>query len=69
MQHNARNQLRGTSTAISLGSVMAHVTTDLDNGNEIIAAITVDSLVRLGLTVGFQAVAIIEATEVLAATP
>jgi molybdopterin-binding protein len=43
MQLSARNQLRGTITLISSGSVMALVTGDLDVGNEIVAAITVAS--------------------------
>jgi molybdopterin-binding protein len=43
MQLSARNQLRGTVTVISSGAVMALVTSDLDTGNEIVAAITVAS--------------------------
>jgi len=69
MQISARNQLRGTITAITLGTVMAQVNIDLGNGNEIVAAITVDSVERLGLEVGSEAIAIIKATEVMVATP
>ncbi len=68
MQLSARNQLRGTITAITLGTVMAQVTIDLGNGNEIVAAITVDSVERLGLEVGSEAIAVIKATEVMVAT-
>ncbi|HEX5991261.1 MAG TPA: TOBE domain-containing protein [Thermomicrobiales bacterium] len=56
-------------TAISMGTVMAQATIDLGNGNEIIAAITVDFVERLGLEVGSEAIAIIKATEVMMATP
>ena len=68
MQLSARNQLRGSITAITLGTVMAQVTIDLGNGNEIVAAITVDSVERLGLEVGAEAIAVIKATEVMVAT-
>jgi molybdopterin-binding protein len=69
MQLSARNQLRGTVTVISSGAVMALVTSDLDSGNEIVAAITVASDKRLGLEIGSEAISIIKATEVMATTP
>jgi molybdopterin-binding protein len=69
MQLSARNQLRGTVTVISSGAVMALVTSDLDTGNEIVAAITVASDKRLGLEIGSEAISIIKATEVMATTP
>ena len=47
---------------------MVQVTIDLGNGNEIVAAITVDSVERLGLEVGSEAIAVIKATEVMVAT-
>jgi molybdopterin-binding protein len=48
---------------------MALVTSDLDTGNEIVAAITVASDKRLGLEIGSEAISIIKATEVMATTP
>ena len=68
MQLSARNQLRGTITAITLGTVMAQVTIALGNGNEIVAAITVDSVERFGLEAGSEAIAVIKATELMVAT-
>lgn len=64
MELSARNQLRGTITAIKLGTVMAEVTLKVGD-NEIVAAITRASVERLGLREGEQATAIIKATEVL----
>jgi molybdopterin-binding protein len=52
-----------------MGTVMAQATIDLGNGNEIIAAITVDFVERLGLEVGSEAIASTKATEVMMATP
>jgi molybdopterin-binding protein len=63
-QLSARNQLRGTITAITLGTVMAQVTIDLGNGNEIAVA----SIERHRLEVGSETIAVIKATEVMVAT-
>jgi molybdate transport system regulatory protein len=68
IQISARNQLQGTITAITLETVMVQVTIDLGHGNEIVAAITVDSFERLGVEVGSEAIAVIKTTEVMAAT-
>ena len=59
-----RNQLRGTITAIELGSIMAEVTVDI-GGQEVVAAITRGSVERTGLMGGQPIVAIIKATEVI----
>jgi molybdopterin-binding protein len=63
---SARNQLKGTITAVRLGGIMAEVAVDI-GGQEIVAAITRTSVERLGLAVGQPAVAVIKATEVLIA--
>ena len=68
MKISARNQLRGTVTNIELGAVMAEVTVDIGNGNEIVAAITKHSVESLGLNVGSEVVAVIKSTEVMIAT-
>ncbi|MCA9858197.1 MAG: TOBE domain-containing protein [Thermomicrobiales bacterium] len=65
MKISARNQLKGTVTHIELGAVMAEVTVDIGNGNEIVAAITKHSVESLGLSVGSSVVAIIKSTEVI----
>jgi molybdopterin-binding protein len=65
MQLSARNQIKGTITAIKLGEVMAEVTVDIGGGNEIVSAITRSSVEGLGLTAGMSVYAIIKSTEVI----
>ncbi|MCL5962364.1 MAG: TOBE domain-containing protein [Chloroflexi bacterium] len=64
MELSARNQLKGTVRAVKLGTVMAEVVLDV-GGQEVVAAITKDSVERLGLKPGDQATAIVKATEVM----
>jgi molybdopterin-binding protein len=64
MQTSARNQLKGTIVSVSLGSVMAEVTVDV-NGAQVVAAITRESAERLGLAEGRSVVAIVKATDVM----
>lgn len=68
MELSARNQLTGTITEVKLGTIMAEVTLDLGNGQQLTAAITRASVERLGLREGMTAVAIIKATEVMIGT-
>ena len=65
MQLSARNQIKGTITAIKLGEVMADVVVDIGGGNEIVSAITRGSVEGLGLTEGMSVYAIIKSTEVI----
>jgi molybdopterin-binding protein len=67
MRTSARNELRGTITAITEGAVMAEVVIDVD-GVEVVAAITKNSVDRLQLADGKQVSAIIKATDVMIAT-
>jgi molybdopterin-binding protein len=64
METSARNQLKGTVVSVSLGTVMAEVTVDV-NGAHVVAAITKESAERLGLTEGKSVVAIVKATDVM----
>jgi molybdopterin-binding protein len=64
MELSARNQLKGTVTAVTVGTIMAEGTVDL-GGQEIVAAITRGSVERLQLQPGDQVTAVIKATEVL----
>jgi molybdopterin-binding protein len=64
VETSARNQLRGTVKALSIGAVMAEIIVDV-NGMEVVAAITKDSAERLGLASGKSVVAIIKATDVM----
>ena len=64
MQLTTRNQLSGTVKRVNLGSVMAEVVVDV-GGNEIVAAVTRDSVERLDLDQGDAVVVLIKATEVM----
>jgi len=64
METSARNQLAGTVVSVSLGAVMAEVTIDV-NGATVVAAITKESVERLGLAEGKSVVAIVKATDVM----
>ena len=64
METSARNQLRGTVSAVTIGAVMAEVTLDVE-GAQVVAAITKESAERLGLAEGKTATAIIKATDVM----
>jgi molybdopterin-binding protein len=65
MELSARNNLPGTIKALKMDSITAEVVLDLGHGLEIVSVITRDSVERLGLKVGDQAVAVIKSTEVL----
>lgn len=66
MKISARNQLKGTVTAITRGAVNGVVTIDL--GSTVIkAGITLEAIEALGLVEGSEAYAIIKATNVLIA--
>lgn len=67
MKLSARNQLRGTVTAIKEGAVEAQVTLDV-GGQAITAVVTMDAVSELGLRVGGNAVAVIKADHVIIGT-
>jgi molybdopterin-binding protein len=67
MQISARNQLVGIVAAIEEGAVMSIVVIRLPNGEELVSSITKDSVDRLKLRVGQQAVAVIKSTDVMIA--
>jgi molybdopterin-binding protein len=64
MELSPRNQISGTIVNITLGEVMADVTLDI-SGGQTLAAITRNSVERMGLAEGDEVVSIIEATEVM----
>jgi molybdopterin-binding protein len=64
MEISARNQLRGTITNISRGSVMGEIEVNI-GGQKVTASITLSSIDRLDLKVGGQVYAIIKATDVM----
>ena len=65
MRLSTRNQLSGTITEVTLGSVMATVKVRLDGGDQIVtSSITRDAAVDLGLKEGQPATVVIKSTEV-----
>ena len=67
MRISARNQLPGTVVAVEQGAVMSTVTVRLSGGEEVVAAITKDSVESLGIDVGDEVVAVIKSTSVMVA--
>jgi molybdate transport system regulatory protein len=63
---STRNQIPGKITGVQQGSVMSEVTIDA-GGSELVAAVTRNSVERLGLKPGDDVVALIKATEVMVA--
>lgn len=64
MAISARNQLKGTVLSVRLGDVMAQVVIDI-GGQQVVAAITRDSVDNMGIAEGQQVTAVIKATEVM----
>jgi molybdate transport system regulatory protein len=61
-----RNQLRGSVTGVTLGTVMAEVTVKV-NDDEFVAVITKHSAERIGVSEGDEVTVLIKATEVMLA--
>jgi len=61
---SARNQLKGTVKSIKLGTIMAQVIVQVGE-NEIVAAITRDSVERMKLKEGDAVTVVIKATKVM----
>ncbi|MEU3340183.1 TOBE domain-containing protein [Streptomyces sp. NPDC002144] len=68
MSLSIRNQIPGTVTAVTPGEVMATVKVRLTGGQEITAAITLESVEELGLAAGTAVRALVKSTEVSLAT-
>jgi molybdopterin-binding protein len=66
MKLSARNQLNGTITGVTLGTVMSEVTVDV-GGQQVVAAITRSSAESLDLNPGDDVTVVIKATEVMIA--
>ena len=65
MKLSARNQLHGKVTSVRSDGLMAEVTIDLGNGQEVVSVITQTSANRLALQQGDAVTAIIKSTEVM----
>jgi molybdate transport system regulatory protein len=68
MKTSARNQLSGTVSAVTKGAVNDEVELTLAGGKRIVAIVTHESAVNLGLTVGAKAFALIKASSVIVVT-
>lgn len=64
MKISGRNKLRGTVKEVVKGAVMAKVVIDY-KGDELVAAITVDSVEDLDLKPGDEVTALVKATEMM----
>jgi molybdate transport system regulatory protein len=67
MRLSARNQLPATVVRVTQGAVMAEVLVTVDGGHEFVAAITAESVRRLGIEPGTRVVVVIKSTEVMLA--
>jgi molybdate transport system regulatory protein len=68
MKTSARNQYFGKITAVNVGAVNAEVAVGLKGGQSIVAAITKESVEKLGVRVGGDAVALVKAPQVIVVT-
>lgn len=64
MKISARNQIRGTITALTPGAVNGQIKVDI-GGNTITSSITEEAIAELGLAVGDTVTVIIKASDVL----
>ena len=67
MKISARNKLSGTVSGIRRGEAIANVELDA-NGVRLVASITVEAVLDLGIAEGSQVTAVIKASEVILAT-
>ena len=64
MKLSTRNQLSGTVTGVTLGTIMSEITVDI-GGQSVTAAITRGSTEELELAEGDEVTVLIKATEVM----
>jgi molybdate transport system regulatory protein len=65
---SARNRLAGPVTNVETDGLMAEVTVELDDGQEVTTVITSGSVDRLGIEEGGEESAVVKATEVMVET-
>ncbi len=64
MNISGRNKLTGKIKDVKTGAVMAQITVDV-GGQQVVAAITNDSVLELGLKAGDDVAALIKSTDVM----
>lgn len=65
VKFSARNQLRGTVSALHKGAVNTEVAITLTGGTEVYAVVTNEAVLELGLKIGTEASALIKASHVI----
>ena len=65
MKLSARNQIRGKVVEVRKGQTTAHVRIDIGNGVVITSSITNEAVDDLGLQTGDEAIAVINASDVM----
>ncbi len=65
MKLSARNQIKGTVTAVTKGQTTGHVQIDVGHGLVTTASITNETIDELALAVGDEAIAVIKASDVM----
>ena len=67
MKLSARNQLKGKIVGVQKGQTTAHVRIDIGNGVIVTSSITNEAVDDLALKVGEEAIAVINASDVMGA--
>lgn len=65
MKTSARNQFKGTVVKIEEGVVTALVVSDIGDGKQITATISLDALKELDIKVGSEVTSVVKASSVL----
>ncbi len=65
MRLSARNQIKGTVTAVTKGATTAHVRVDIGNGQTVTASITNEAVDELGIATGAKVTVVIKASDVM----
>ena len=63
MKLSARNQLKGKIVDVTKGATTSHVRIDIGGGVVVTASITNEAVADLGLKAGYDAVAIVKASD------
>jgi molybdopterin-binding protein len=67
MRLSARNQLKGTVTAVTKGATTAHVKVDIGNNQIVTSSITNEAVDELGIKTGGSVIVVIKASDVMIA--
>lgn len=65
MRLSARNQIKGTVSAVTKGATTAHVRVDIGNGRVVTASITNEAVDELGIKAGAKVTVVIKASDVM----